>query len=85
MKDRKRVIAEITPRHLIRLCGERGYPVSREQALSFLNQEEHLIKMWKQMMRVAKDFIGGSLLRQYMSQGGPVDSDVGKFCQRSAG
>jgi hypothetical protein len=38
-KDRERVIAEITLSHLMRLGNEQGCPVSREQALAFLNQE----------------------------------------------
>jgi len=84
MKDRERVIAEITLSHLIRLCSERGYPVSREQALAFLNQKQ-AYEMWKHMMQAAEDFIGCSLLRQYLKKQDPVGGNVGKVCQRSPG
>jgi tRNA nucleotidyltransferase (CCA-adding enzyme) len=53
-KDRERVIAEITLSHLIRLGNEQGCPVSREQALAFLNQEERAFEMWKHMMQAAE-------------------------------
>ena len=38
-KDRERVIAEITLSRLMRLGNEQGCPVSREQALTFLNHK----------------------------------------------
>jgi hypothetical protein len=69
-KDRERVIAEITLSHLMRLGNEQGCPVSREQALSFLNQEERAFEMWKHMMQAAEDFIAASLLRHSLSPGG---------------
>ena len=62
-KDRERVIAEITLSHLMRLGNEQGCPVSREQALAFLNQEGRAFEMWKHMMQAAEDFIACSLLR----------------------
>ena len=62
-KDRERVIAEITLSHLMRLGDEQGCPLSREQALAFLNQEGRAFEMWKHMMRAAEDFIACSLLR----------------------
>jgi hypothetical protein len=46
-KSRDRVIAEITLSRLIRLGAEQGRPVSREQALTFLNQEGRAFEMWK--------------------------------------
>ncbi len=76
-RNRERVIAEITLSHLIRLCGERGCPLSREQALAFLNQEKHAYEMWKHMMQAAEDFIGCSLLREYNSQGEPSQRQHG--------
>ena len=69
-KDRERVIAEITLSHLIRLGNEQGCPVSREQALAFLNQEGQAFEMWKHMMQAAEDFIACSLLRHSLSSGG---------------
>lgn len=69
-KDRERVIAEITLSHLMRLGNEQGCPVSREQALAFLNQEGRAFEMWKHMMQAAEDFIAGSLLRHPLSPGG---------------
>ncbi len=62
-KDRERVIAEITLSHLMRLGNEQGCPVSREEALAFLNQEGRAFEMWKHMMQAAEDFIACSLLR----------------------
>ena len=66
-KDRERVIAEITLSHLMRLGNEQGCPVSREQALAFLNQEGRAFEMWKQMMQAGEEFIARSLLRQCIS------------------
>ena len=63
-KDRDRVTAEITLSHLLRLATEQGSPLSREQALAFLNQEGRAFEMWKQMMQAGEEFIAGSLLRQ---------------------
>jgi hypothetical protein len=64
-KDRERVIAEITLSHLIRLGNEQNYPLSREQALAFLNQEGRAFEMWKQMMEAAEHFIAGSLFQSF--------------------
>ena len=66
-KDRERVIAEITVSHLIRLSSEQGSPVSRQQALAFLNQEGRAFEMWKHMMQAAEEFIAVSLLRNSFS------------------
>jgi tRNA nucleotidyltransferase (CCA-adding enzyme) len=82
-KDRERVIAEITLSHLIRLGNEQGCPVSRQQALAFLNQEGRAFEMWKHMMQAAEDFVAGSLFQHSFSSGehngfasrpGPVQS-----------
>jgi len=69
-KDRERVIAEITLSHLMRLGNEQGCPVSREQALAFLNQEGRAFEMWKHMMQAAEEFITGSLSQHSFSSGG---------------
>ena len=69
-KDRERVIAEITLSHLIRLGNEQGCPVSRQQALAFLNQEGRAFEMWKHMMQAAEDFIAGSLFQHSLPPGG---------------
>ena len=66
-KDRERVIAEITLSHLIRLGNEQGCPVSREQALAFLNHEGRAFEMWKRMMQAAEEFVAGSLLQHSVS------------------
>jgi len=68
-KDRERVIAEITLSHLIRLGNEQGRPVSREQALAFLNQEGRAFEMWKHMMQAAEEFIAGSLFQHSSNAG----------------
>ena len=69
-KDRQRVIAEITLSHLMRLGNEQGCPVSREQALAFLNQEGRAFEMWKHMMQAAEEFIAGSLFQHSFSSRG---------------
>ncbi len=69
-KDRERVTAEITLSHLMRLGNEQGCPVSREQALAFLNQQGRAFEMWKYMMQAAEDFIAASLFRHSFSSGG---------------
>jgi len=69
-KDRERVIAEITLSHLIRLGNEQGCPVSRQQALIFLNQEGRAFEMWKHMMQAAEEFIASSLFQHSFSPGG---------------
>ena len=68
-KDRERVIAEITLSHLIRLGNEHGRPVSRQQALAFLNQEGRAFEMWKHMMQAAEEFIAGSLFQHSFNPG----------------
>ena len=62
-KDRDRVMAEISLSHLLRLANEHGCPVSREQALTFLNEDGRAYEMWKQMMQAGEEFIAGNLLR----------------------
>ena len=72
-KDRERVTAEVTLSHLMRLGNERneqGHPVSREQALAFLNQEGQALEMWKHMMQAAENFIACSLFRNSLYSGG---------------
>ena len=69
-KDRERVIAEITLSHLMRFGSEQGYPVSREQALAFLNREGRAFEMWKHMMQAAEDFIARRFLDYSHSLGG---------------
>ena len=64
------MIAEITLSHLMRLGNEQGCPVSRQQALAFLNQEGRAFEMWKHMMQAAEDFIAGSLFQHSFTPGG---------------
>ena len=67
------MMAEITLSHLMRLAIEQGCPVSREQAVAFLNQEGHAYEMWKQMMQAGEKFIAGRLLRHCISPEGTSD------------
>ena len=84
-KDRERVIAEITLSHLMRLGNEQGCPVSREQALAFLNQEGRAFEMWKHMMQAAEDFIACSLLRHSLAPEDTTDSRLSLArCDQSA-
>jgi hypothetical protein len=69
-KDGERVTAEITISHLMRLGNEQGCPVSRKQALAFLNQKGQAFEMWKHMMQAAEEFIACSILRNSLSSGG---------------
>jgi hypothetical protein len=82
-KNRERVIAEITLSHLMRLGNEHGCPVSREQALAFLNQEGRAFEMWKHMMQSAEEFIAGRLFQHSFSAGGHkrirVSASTGAF------
>ncbi len=66
-RNRERVIAEITLFHLIRLGNEYGCSVSRDQAMAFLNEEEHAQEIWSHMMQAGLDFIACSLFPQYVS------------------
>lgn len=44
-KDGDRVMAEITLSHVLRLATEQDSPLSREQALAFLNQERRAFEL----------------------------------------
>jgi len=59
-RNRDRVVAEITPFHLMRLASERGSSLSREQAMALLNQECAQL-MWQHMMQSGLDFIACTL------------------------
>ncbi len=72
-KDRERVIAEITLSHLIRMGSEQGCPVSRQQAIAFLNQEGRAFEMWKHMTQAAEEFITASLLRHSINSREPSE------------
>src|SRR5271165_7661825 len=74
-KDRERVTAEITLSHLVRLGNEQGCPVSREQALAFLNHQGRAFEMWKHMMQAAEEFIAGSLFQHAFSSTGHNGSE----------
>jgi hypothetical protein len=76
-KNRERVIAEITLSHLIRLANDQGCPVSRQQALAFLNQDGRAFEMWKYMMQAAEDFIADCLFQHSVSAGNTTDSCLG--------
>jgi hypothetical protein len=76
-KDRERVIAEITLSHLIRLGNEQGCPVSRQQALAFLNQEGRAFEMWRHMMQATEEFIAGSLFQHSSAPEDATDSRLG--------
>ena len=68
-KDRERVIAEITLSHLIRLGNEQGCPLTRQEALAFLNQQGRAFEMWKHMMHAAEEFIAGNLFQHSFGPG----------------
>ena len=68
--------AEITLSHLMRLGNEQGCPVSREQALAFLNQEGRAFEMWKHMMQDGEEFIASSLLDRELARGHTVHAST---------
>jgi len=55
-RDSQKVVAEITPFHLVRLASERGCSLSRQQTIAFLNQERAQ-EMWQHMMQAGLNFI----------------------------
>ena len=61
-RNRERVIAEMTPFHLMQLAKKHGCSVSRQQAMAFLSEEERAQEIWKHMMQAGLDFIACSLL-----------------------
>ena len=67
-RNRERVLAEITISYLMRLGIEQGCPMSREQALEFLNEGGRAYEMWKHMMQAAEDFIARSLRSNTLRQ-----------------
>ena len=72
-RNRERVSAEITLSYLMRLAFEQGCPVSREQALEFLNEEGRAYEMWKHMMQAGEEFIATSLLQSASRQGPTIE------------
>jgi hypothetical protein len=66
-RNRERVNAEITLSLVMRLASEQGSPVTREQALAFLNREGLAYEMWKQMMHAGVNFITCSLLQHHVT------------------
>jgi len=75
-RHRDRVMAEITLSHLLRLANEHGCPVSREQALAFLNEQGHAFEMWKHMMQAGEEFIASSLLHRELTGGHKVHAST---------
>ena len=62
-RTRRKVTAEISVCHLMRLANECGHPVSPEQALAFMNEDGRAFEMSKHMMHAAEDFITHNLRR----------------------
>jgi hypothetical protein len=60
-RTRDRVVAEITVAHVSHLASELGLPLTREQAINFLNQEGHAYAMWKQMMEAGERYLRTNL------------------------
>ena len=95
-RNRERVLAEITLSYLMRLAIEQGCPVSREQALEFLNEEGRAYEMWKSHDAGGGGFYrtayGGNTLRQSadpivfrLTHSGPDGSSGGNsFCDNAS-
>jgi len=56
-KRRRKVVAEITTDHLIKLMLEQGSVLDPQQAVNFLNEEGRAYVMWKLMMYAAESYI----------------------------
>lgn len=63
-KNRERVVAEITTAHLTQFVQALGRSLSREEAISFLNQDGRAYAMWKHMMHAGEDYIKATLEAQ---------------------
>lgn len=60
MKDKKRrekVVAEITPFHLMQLAQGFGGSLTHHEALAFLNEGSQAYEMWKRMMQAAETYM----------------------------
>jgi hypothetical protein len=60
---REKVVAEITLAHLMQLAQENGRPMTRQDAIVFLNQDGHAYDLWKHMMHAGEEYIKTSLQR----------------------
>jgi hypothetical protein len=60
-KKREKVVAELTLAHLMQLAEESGHSLSREEALTFLNQDGRAYAMWKHMMKAGEEYFKSSL------------------------
>jgi hypothetical protein len=60
---RYRVTAEITLAHILELAAQDGFPVTRDAAFAFLNENGHAYEMWIDMMQAGEEFIKRNLMR----------------------
>lgn len=56
-KRRRKVVAEITIDHLIKLMQEQGSVLDQQQAVDFLNEKGRAYVMWKLMMYAGESYI----------------------------
>ena len=63
-KKREKVVAEITTFHLTQLVQGLGRPLSRAEAIAFLNEGSRAYEMWKHMMQAGEAYIKETLRSQ---------------------
>jgi hypothetical protein len=67
-KEREKVVAEITLRHLIEVVKDAGIDLSRDEGKLFLNNGGHANEMWKRMMEAGSNYAVNTLLDRRTSQ-----------------
>jgi hypothetical protein len=63
-KLREKVTAEITVSHLMQFSTEMGRCMTRDEALTFLNQNGRAYAMWKHMMHAGEEYLKAALDEQ---------------------
>jgi hypothetical protein len=58
---REKVVAEITPFHLMQLAKEFGRSLTHNEALAFLNEGSQAYEMWKHMMQAAETYMKSTI------------------------
>ena len=60
-KKRERVVAELTYGHLMEIAKRAGQPMSKADAIRFLNQRGHANEIWRRMVAAGEDYLKESL------------------------
>jgi hypothetical protein len=68
----ERVTADITPEDVLQIAREAGLVISRKQAASFLHNDSHAHRMWKQMVEAGRQYIAESLEAEWVNDRFPA-------------